>query len=86
MIIRYNIVREYISAVENAEGSSVDSTWIGWANRKADWYDPIVDFEDPVLGKRKRDISRNQDDLSEYTKEKPYVLENEEAYIPDVDW
>ena len=78
-------IREYIEAVKIVKGCSVDSEWIEWANEKADWYDPTIDIEDPLLGKRKHNTSRVQDDLSEYTKKKPYSIQDDDS-IPYVDW
>jgi len=48
-------LREYIKAVEetkNREGelSNDFKEWIQWANNKADWYDPLINQEDPLLG------------------------------------
>lgn len=52
-------IREYVAAVEKALEKEADQEvrestlkWIKWAKDKADWYDPIIDKEDPVLGKR----------------------------------
>ncbi len=82
-------IREYIAAVINKKGSSADPDWIKWANEKADWYDPMVDVKDPILGERIRDISEDQDDLSEYTKEKSYSIWDEDDYddlLFDMPW
>lgn len=79
-------IRDYITAVVKKEGSSVDPGWIEWANRKADWYDPTVNAEDPLLGKRKRNILNDLDNLSEYTKIKPYSRLEEDDLLPLIDW
>lgn len=49
-------LREYITAREQKaiqEGrlSTELQQWILWARGKADWYDPLVDKEDPLLGR-----------------------------------
>lgn len=49
-------IRAYINAFE-ASADIIDnemSAWIDWANKKADWYDPIISRTDELLGKRKR--------------------------------
>jgi hypothetical protein len=49
-----NIIRGYISSVENGakESGNVDDemrTWINWAKEKVDWYDPLVNRMDDTL-------------------------------------
>jgi len=49
-----NIIRGYISSVENrakASGNPDDEmrAWINWANEKVDWYDPLVNRNDDTL-------------------------------------
>ncbi len=46
-------IRNYIQAVSNQSKSSEETKeWIIWANKKANWLDPIIDEEDELLGKR----------------------------------
>lgn len=54
------IIRQYIAAIEETLQNEVDEDkrsrkleWIVWARDKADWYDPTVAKNDPVLGKRR---------------------------------
>jgi|ERR1035437_92561 hypothetical protein len=49
-----NILRDYIQTVEaNAirSGNITDEmqSWINWAKRKVEWYDPLINREDPLL-------------------------------------
>lgn len=46
-------IRKYIDAVSK-RGHLTDEIkeWINWANKKANWFDPIIDEEDELLGKR----------------------------------
>jgi hypothetical protein len=49
-----NIIREYIKTVETRAVKYQQLTtelnnWIEWANKKADWYDPLISEEDPLL-------------------------------------
>lgn len=53
-------IRAYVAAVEskpNLDQSQLE--WIAWAKAKADWYDPTIEKDDPILGKRDHN---NQDD------------------------
>ena len=43
-------IRNYIRAA--IATVTVSEDWIIWANKKANWYDPIIDAEDELLGKR----------------------------------
>lgn len=48
------IIREYIRTVEaNANENQLLThelrKWIDWANKKANWYDPLINSEDPIL-------------------------------------
>lgn len=46
-------IRNYIQAVSSqSELSEEIKEWIIWANKKANWFDPIMDEEDELLGKR----------------------------------
>lgn len=53
------IIRQYIAALEPVMQNEVNeekrrkwSEWILWAREKADWLDPTISKEDPVLGRR----------------------------------
>ena len=50
-------IRAYINAVQNNPNSNTSINWINWARKKADWFDPSVDFEDELLGKRNHKTS-----------------------------
>lgn len=46
-------IRKYIDAVSKKENLTNEiEDWINWANKKANWFDPIIDEEDEHLGKR----------------------------------
>lgn len=46
-------IRAYVSAVASKPNlSDKEKTWIEWANRKADWYDPSIALKDELLGTR----------------------------------
>lgn len=46
-------IRNYIEAVSKQENLTEElKNWIVWANKKANWIDPIIDEEDEILGKR----------------------------------
>ncbi|MEW6172330.1 MAG: hypothetical protein AB1510_04590 [Bacillota bacterium] len=54
------IIREYIAAIEAGLHNEADEEkrlrmieWLAWARDKADWFDPIVARNDPVLGRRR---------------------------------
>ncbi len=56
------LIRQYAASVEatlqqgaDEEDLSEKAEWIAWAKDKADWYDPTVAREDPVLGKRRHE-------------------------------
>ena len=56
-------IRQYIAAVEDkSDGSEEVYKWIKWAKQKANWYDPTLNYEDDILGKR--DHSKEQDEKS----------------------
>ena len=49
-----NIIREYIKtveakAIENEPLTSELKDWVQWASKKADWYDPLINGDDPLL-------------------------------------
>lgn len=46
-------IRNYIDAVSKKEILTDEiKEWIKWANKKANWFDPTIDEEDELLGKR----------------------------------
>lgn len=46
-------IRNYIETVSKQENLTEElKNWIVWANKKANWIDPIIDEEDEILGKR----------------------------------
>ena len=51
-------IRNYINAISSQDNLSNEmKDWIKWANKKADWFDPIIDKEDEILGKREHEES-----------------------------
>lgn len=51
-------IRNYINAILSQDNLSNEmKDWIKWANKKADWFDPIIDKEDEILGKREHEES-----------------------------
>ena len=62
-------IRNYIKAVElKGELDEDMKKWIEWANKKADWFDPIVDSSDELLGRREHGVSSKDknDELNGY--------------------
>ena len=62
-------IRNYIKAVELKEELDGDTKqWIKWANKKDDWFDPIIDANDELLGKREHGVSSKDknDELNGY--------------------
>lgn len=56
-------IRQYITAVEEkSDGNEEVYKWIEWAKQKANWYDPTLNHEDDILGKR--DHSKEKDEKS----------------------
>ena len=55
-------IREYFAAAVEKGGDEITLEWINWAQRKADWYDPIVALEDEYLGKRDHGKSSEEKD------------------------
>lgn len=57
-------IRAYINAVENTSFQNAVNgdiaSWIDWAKKKADWYDPIVARDDELLGRREHEKSEEQ--------------------------
>ena len=43
-------IREYVSAMREAESPDYNPEWADWALKKADWYDPVIAREDELLG------------------------------------
>ena len=62
MVEDYKIVceiRNYVNAISKQDNlTSEIKEWIKWANKKASWFDPIIDEEDELLGKREYKQSR----------------------------
>lgn len=51
-------IRNYINAISCQDKLSDEmKDWIKWASKKADWFDPIIDKEDEILGKREHQES-----------------------------
>lgn len=49
-------IRNYINAISNQKSLSDEmNDWIKWANKKADWFDPIIDRKDEILGEREHE-------------------------------
>ena len=60
-----NIIRDYISRIENQEpDNNQESTelieWIKWAKDKADWLDPLVNKNDELLNEKDKEDFTNQ--------------------------
>lgn len=50
-------IRGYVQAMVDAENEKASPEWIAWANRKADWFDPSITYEDDLLGTREHQDS-----------------------------
>ena len=64
-----NIIRDYISRIENQEpvnnqAQSELKEWIKWANDKADWLDPLVNKSDELLNEKDKEDFTNQKQTS----------------------
>ena len=64
-----NIIRDYISRIENQEPDNNQAPselkeWIEWANDKADWLDPLVNKSDELLNERDKEDFTNQKQTS----------------------
>ena len=46
-----------------AQDTEQDNMQVAWAEEKADWFDPAIASEDPILGVRKHTESNNQKEL-----------------------
>ncbi len=55
---------KHYNAVIECSDKEVDSEWIEWASKKADWYDPTKNIEDEYLGKRDHGKNSEEKDLS----------------------
>lgn len=61
------IMREYIIALENAEGSDLKGMdWIPWAKKKIEWFDPFTQGPDEIL-----DDNDRQKLMEELNKKEP---------------
>lgn len=56
-------IRRYIEARISAHPDEDLSEWVGWASAKADWFDPTISYEDPVLGIREHAKDQDAKDL-----------------------
>lgn len=62
-------IRQYIAAVARQKDITPETAaWIEWANRKADWYDPIVAAEDEYLGRREHSKPKEEKDLDKMSR------------------
>lgn len=54
-------IRAYITALESSKNiDDKTKAIIDWANKKADWFDPTVDRNDELLGKREHEKSEDE--------------------------
>lgn len=57
-------IRAYVAAVETyGELDDNKQAWIAWAKKKADWYDPVMAFDDEILGVRKHEEKASSKEL-----------------------
>ena len=62
-------IRNYVNAVSKQDNLTDEiKEWIKWANKKANWFDPIIDEEDELLGKRdhKESMENKNNKLDKY--------------------
>lgn len=62
-------IRNYIDAVSKRNNLTYEmKEWINWANKKANWFDPIIDEEDELLGKREhtKTLEEKEHTLNKY--------------------
>lgn len=52
-------IRAYIEAYKKSHSDEDVSEWVAWANKKADWYDPTISKEDPLLGTREHEKGKD---------------------------
>ena len=57
-------IRAYINALLIQGNEEITPEWIEWAKKKADWFDPIIAYEDEYLGKREHGKSKEEKDLN----------------------
>lgn len=62
------LIKEYLMEIENKDTSPEMAQWIDWARKKVNWYDPMIEANDPILN----DIDR--DSLSLKTKWNPFSI------------
>lgn len=56
-------IRNYIAALKESNNSDeIETEWFQWAEKTADWFDPVISSEDKLLGKRnhKADLEEKQ--------------------------
>lgn len=62
-------IRAYVKAIANTCGQdgldAETATWVDWAMKKADWFDPTVARDDELFGKRKHNKSMTEKALKE---------------------
>ena len=59
-------IRDYIKAKKERCTEGLDMKWVEWANGKADWFDPTIARDDPLLGIRKHGKPQKEKDLDNY--------------------
>ena len=62
-------IRNYVNAVSKQDNLTDEiKEWIKWANKKANWFDPIINEEDELLGKRdhKESMENKNNKLDKY--------------------
>lgn len=62
-------IRNYVNIVSKQDNLTDEiKEWIKWANKKANWFDPIIDEEDELLGKRdhKQSMENKNNKLDKY--------------------
>ena len=59
-------IREYIKAIIDSGKETPNSEWVQWANRKADWYDPTIAYNDEFLGIREHGKSKDEKEKNLY--------------------
>ncbi|MDO5564855.1 MAG: hypothetical protein Q4F88_06480 [Eubacteriales bacterium] len=63
-------IRNYIEGLKSKNNINEETKkWIEWAGKKADWFDPTIDLEDELLGKRNHEESKENKEqkLDKYT-------------------
>lgn len=62
-------IRNYVNAVSKQDNLTNEiKEWIKWANKKANWFEPVIDEEDELLGKRdhKQSMENKNNKLDKY--------------------